>query len=125
MLQFSLFIFSAFLAKNVAAIDPITVQASVLEGSDRTGDIGIYRFSMSLSEGSTIRTYFADELKYSGNILNDVEHCKINLGEATLPLEGCRFNPGSNSIELPIPDDKKPTGPFFYEIGGMKNPATS
>jgi hypothetical protein len=123
MLSSSKLILSALLANSAAAIDPIATDVSVLDGYDRTGDLGIYRFGMFLDEGTTIRAYFPDELEYTGNILNDVEPCNYTDSEGTQEIDGCRYNPGSNSVEVPI--NVRPEGLLFFEIGGFKNPATA
>ena len=126
MLSSSKFILSALLANSISATDPIVADVQVLEGSDRTGDLGVYRFGLLLSEGTTIRAYFPDELEYALNLLNDVEPCSIAHAEGTTTISGCSYNPGSNSVEVPIPVDfVRPEGLLFFEIGGFRNPATA
>ena len=118
-------ILGALSALSVSAMQPIAVDVSIVEGTDRTREIGTYRFASFLENGDFIRAYFPEELEYTGAVHGNVEVCEIDFGEGPVHIDECTYNPGSNSIEFPIPSEERPFGLVFFELGGMLNPPTS
>lgn len=116
----------ALSALSVSAQMPLTVEVSPADDSGKTGAIGTYRFAMFLEEGNFIRAYFPEELEYTGNVTSDVEVCEVeHAGVGPYHLDGCTYNPGSNSIQFEIPASVRPFGLFYFDLGGFRNPATS
>ena len=115
----------ALSALSVSAQLPLAVDVAPADDSGKTGAIGTYRFAMFIEEGNFIRAYFPEELEYTGNVTSDVEVCEVDVGDGPYHLDGCTYNPGSNSIQFAIPAEVRPFGLFFFDLGGFQNPATS
>ena len=122
------YLLGALLASGAAAQEALAAGVAVVPGTDKTNEAGVYRFATFLTEGDTIRAYFPEEIEFTGAhaIIGGVEYCSINSGmEYDTLLDNCTYNPGSNSVEIPIPEEQRPQGFFIFEIGGFRNPATS
>lgn len=86
--------------------------------------MAIYRFTISSSSGTKIRTYLPDTVSYEGNPDIEVEICRQYLYSYNVDLLNCFYSHADNMVEFDMPTNVMP-GFFMYEIGELKNPPYS
>ena len=123
--------FSAILLLTICLFRQALAQASLDAGvqfgtaNDKAGDTSVFRFTIRVpSTGDLVRTYFPDTVPYVSDP-TFVEVCQESFFLGTTPIQNCAYNPTENMIEFPVPGQVGPGAYFTYELGNMRNPASS